>query len=113
MLSEYILTLGISFALAAITVYIRDVEHIVRILIMSWQFLTPIMYSIDMVPDKLIRYYELNPMLSITCVYRDILYYAKIPDINMIFSSYLFSIIFLLIGFIIFNKLKVYFAEEL
>lgn len=113
MLSEYILALGISFALAAITVYIRDIEHIVRILIMSWQFLTPIMYSIDMVPDKLIKYYELNPMLSITCMYRDILYYAKMPDINMIVASYFISLLFLLIGFIVFSKLKVRFAEEL
>lgn len=113
MLSEYILTLGISFILAAITVYIRDIEHIVRILMMSWQFLTPIMYSVDMVPDKLMKYYELNPMLSITCVYRDILYYAKIPELNIIVTSYFISLLFLLIGFVVFSKLKIRFAEEL
>lgn len=110
---EYIFVLGIVLIFSGFTVYFRDLEHILGIFTMAWQFLTPVMYPIEMIPDKFMWIFNLNPMLPIIISYRDILYYGKIPHIDNLIQSIIFSLFFLLLGFTFFNKLKKNFAEEL
>jgi lipopolysaccharide transport system permease protein len=112
-LIEYILALGIAFLVAGITVYLRDLEHIIGIFTMAWQFLTPIMYSIDMVPEKVMRIFQLNPMTSVIMSYRSILYYKVAPDLSTMLSSLAMGVFFLLVGWFVFAKLDRHFAEEL
>ena len=49
---EYLLCLGSALFVSAITVYIRDMEYLLKIVTMALQFLTPVMYSIDIVPQR-------------------------------------------------------------
>lgn len=113
MLIEYILALGIVLITSSLTVYFRDLEHILNILAMAWQFLTPIMYSKEMVPEKLIPIWNLNPMTPIITAYRDILYYGNIPQLTTLIHAVILGFIFVIIGFVTFNKLQKNFAEEL
>ena len=108
---EYLLCLG--SALFAITVYIRDMEYLLKIITMALQFLTPVMYSIDIVPERFMAIYLLNPMTPIILAYRDILYYGKVPRLTTLLHAVLMGIILLVIGFLVFGKLKRRFAEEL
>lgn len=110
---EYILALGFALIAAAVTVYIRDLEHILGIVTMAWQFLTPVMYGIDMVPDEYLFIFNLNPMSPIIVAYRDILYYGRIPHMETLISALIFGIIFVILGFAVFGRLKRNFAEEL
>lgn len=111
---EYILSLGIAFFVSAVTVYLRDMEHILGIIMMAWQYLTPVLYSIDAITDKTIQFiFHLNPMTSIIEAYRDILYWGKIPDLTALLWSLLLGIAVLIVGYITFAKLKRRFAEEL
>ena len=71
---EYVLCLGIAFISSAITVFFRDLEHILGIVAMAWMYLTPVMYSIEIVPEKYQRIFSFNPMTPIIRGYRDILY---------------------------------------
>ena len=113
MLLEYCLALGIALIVSALTVYFRDLEYITGILVMAWQFLTPVMYSVDMVPERLRGVFMLNPMTSVIMAYRDILYYQKMPEMNTLLLSAGMAIGFLLLGAFVFGKLKKRFAEEL
>lgn len=110
---EYILALGVTFFASSITVYFRDFEHILGIISMAWMYMTPIMYSVKMVPENLMPVFMLNPMTSIIVAYRDILYYGKVPDMTTLFQAFVLGIIALVIGIITFTKLKKHFAEEL
>ena len=98
---------------SAITVYLRDIEHIIIILGTAWQFLTPVMYSVDMVPERFRPIFMLNPMTPITVAYRDILYYKKTPEITTLVHGFVLSIILLIVGCVIFGILKKHFAEEM
>ena len=63
MLTEFILALGFTFILSSITVYFQDMQFIMGILTMAWQFLSPVMYSVDRVPEKFqTLYMYINPM---------------------------------------------------
>ena len=110
---EYILVLGLVMIFSALTVYLRDLEHILGIVTMAWQFLSPVMYGVDMVPKEYLYIFNLNPMTPVIVAYRDILYYGRIPEIDTLAQALGFGLLFCILGFFIFDKLKRRFAEEL
>jgi len=113
MIVEYILALGMAMIFSALTVFLRDLEYILGIIIMAWQFLTPIMYSIDTVPESIMPIFMANPMTPIIIAYRDILYYKQIPELSTLIHALILGSTILIIGRIIFDKLQRQFAEEL
>ena len=113
MVVEYVLSLGMALIVSALTVYFRDLEHIMSIVIMAWQFLTPVMYSIDQVPEVVRPLFRLNPMTNIILAYRDVLYYGRVPQMQTLLSCVAFGVGALIIGILIFEKLQRRFAEEL
>lgn len=113
MLIEYILALGITFLAAGLTVYFRDLQHILGIISMAWMYVTPILYPAERVPEELIAIFNLNPMTPITIAYRDVLYYGKVPEMNTLLNATILAIVVLVIGKISFSMLQRGFAEEL
>lgn len=113
MLVEYILALSVAFISSAITVYLRDVEYILGIVTIAWQFLTPVMYPVEQIPEKLLPVFNMNPMTHVIVAYRDILYYKRAPELSTLLHAFILGIILMIIGIITFSKLKKHFAEEL
>lgn len=113
MVVEYILALSVAMISSALTVYLRDVEYILGIVTMAWQFLTPVMYSVDVVPEKMRTVFNLNPMTPIIIAYRDILYYKKIPELGTLVQAVCLGLVLLVVGMVVFSRLKRHFAEEL
>ena len=108
---EYILALGITMIMSAINVYFRDLEHILSIISMAWMFMTPIMYDISIVPERLMPIFMLNPMTPIVTAYRDILYAGSVPKLETLGLALGTGLLFLIIGFLVFGKLKRRFSE--
>lgn len=112
-LAEYLLALGVAFVFSALTVYFRDLEHILSIVAMAWQFLSPVMYSIDQVPERFVSVFMINPMSSVIIAYRDILYYRQAPQLETLLLAVSLGIILLLVGWFMFGELQKHFAEEM
>ena len=121
MIVEYLLALGGALLTSGLTVYFRDLEHILGIVTMAWMYLTPVLYSISLVENQLAAHnmtnlmwlYWLNPMTPITVAYRDILYYGQFPHINTLLSAAILGVVVLVVGYWAFRKLQKGFAEEL
>lgn len=113
MFVEFMLCLSITMITSALTVYVRDLEYILGIVAMALQFLTPVMYPIDQVPERFRGLLMLNPMAPIIVAYRDILYFKQVPHIKTLLMAFLLGGAMLVIGWIVFDKLKKHFAEEL
>ena len=88
---EFIFTLGITLLASALTVYVRDLQHILGIIVLAWQFLTPVMYSSQSVPEEYQKIFLLNPMTPIIEAIRSILYYKEVPHMNTLLSATLFG----------------------
>lgn len=112
-LIEYLFALGGTFLFSALTVYFRDMEFILGIIVMAWQFLTPVMYPREWVPDALGVVLDINPMTPIVDSYREIIYYQKNPDILLLLRASGTALIALILGYVVFEKLQKGFAEEL
>lgn len=117
MLVEYIFALGIALIVASVTVYLRDLQYILGIIVMALQYMTPVMYGVDMVENAdvghwMVVLFNLNPMTSIIKIYRQILYYKEIPDLQILLLALAMGIAFILFGEFLFKKLQKGFAEE-
>lgn len=110
---EYLLCLGLALLFSALTVYFRDLSHILGIVTMAWQFLTPVMYDVSMVPEKLAPIFRLNPMTPVIIAYRDILYYKQRPDLSTLAQAIILGLVFLAVGAVLFRRLQKGFAEEM
>ena len=110
---EYIMCLGGAMLTSALTVYFRDLEYILGIVTMAWMYMTPVVYSLDMVPERLRPLMNLNPMTPVITAYRDVLYSKQIPHISTLTNALVLGIVVLVIGTVSFQKLQRGFAEEL
>ena len=113
MVIEYFLALGMTILFSAVNVYFQDTSHILGIVCMAWQFLTPVMYPGSLVPARLQTLWRLNPMEPIIETYRDILYYKQIPQTAHLIPSAIVAVAFLIVGEIVFDRLQKGFATEI
>ena len=113
LLIQYILLLGIGFIVSAVTVYFRDLEHIIGVILMAAFYGTPIVYRLSDLPANLQVIMQLNPMTHLINAYRDIFYYHQMPDMKILLILLGGSVLLTIIGYFIFKKLQKGFAEEL
>ena len=114
MITEFILALGFTFILSAVTVYFQDMQYIMGIITMAWQFLSPVMYSVDRIPTRFqTLYMYINPMAPIIVAYRDILYYGKVPELITLVTALVMGVILFAIGWFAFDRMQRHFAEEM
>ena len=113
LLVQCIITLAICFVLSALTVYIRDLEYFINVLLQLWMYVTPVLYSMELIPEKFAKFFYLNPMVEIINAYRCIFYYKTIPNLKALAILTVIGIVATGIGYTIFKKLEKRFAEEL
>jgi lipopolysaccharide transport system permease protein len=112
LLIQTLLTYGLALLVSSLNVFFRDLEHILGLLLMGLFYFTPIIYPADMIPDKYLVYFNLNPLKPILQAYHDIFYYKQLPDIGSLMLILLISIVVFYFGWTVFNKLNKRFAEE-
>lgn len=113
LLIQYIFSIGVAFIVSSLTVFLRDLEHLINIAMMMLFYGSPIAYSPEVLTGKLSLIITLNPMAHILIAYRDIFYYQRMPNMQHLGILALFSVLIFVIGYAIFNKLQKSFAEEL
>ncbi|MEG6567636.1 ABC transporter permease [Thermoanaerobacterium saccharolyticum] len=113
MINEFLFVMGLNIIFSALNVFFRDLEHILGIVTMAWFYLTPIVFPINLVPERYFKLFFLNPMTSIILPYRDILYYGLWPSKKSLLLIFLMSICFDVFAFILFDRLQRRFAEEI
>lgn len=72
-------TYGVTIFLSVLTVYFRDVAHIVGVCVAGLFYLTPILYPISAVPEHLRGWYQLNPFYLLIEILRAVVCDGRIP----------------------------------
>ncbi len=112
---EFILVLSISYATCAIVVFFRDLLQIINIGLQLFQWATPILWNIAIVPDKYKWIIKLNPMTYIVEGYRNAIYGDTWFFEHFYSSTYfwIFVVAVFCIGSLIFKRSKPHFADVL
>lgn len=99
-------TLGVSFFLAATTVYFDDIGEMYRMILMPWMFLTPIVYPVSIIPEQYMPVVRANPCYAMVECIRAPIYYGTLPDAYFIIYAAVISVAALAVGWIVFEKLS-------
>lgn len=106
-------TLGVALFLSCLNVFLRDVTHLLGVVLMFWFWVTPVFYSVDMVPESYRWICTLNPMAVFITAYRDILFYARPPGLGAISSAFIISLGVFLLGDAVFAKYESAFMKRI
>ena len=74
------------------------------ILILIWNYLTPVFYSIEIIPQQLRFFFNLNPMYQFLNSFRKIILYGQGLDLKHILILFLIGFVTLAVGSFVFKK---------
>lgn len=108
----FIFIFGFSLLLSSLTVYFMDLDNIWNFFVRLLWLATPIFYSIGG-QNRLFIANLLNPLYYFITLSRELIIYARLPEPWIILGALFYSLLSLLSGLLVFNKLKTKFAEML
>lgn len=104
-------TTGIAFLLSALTSSFRDVVHLTEVGLILLFWVTPIIYSITMVPAKFQYLMKLNPLAAYAIAYQDILFWGRMPEPLILGSLAVWTFAIFIFGSVVFKWYDPFFAE--
>jgi len=109
------MTIGFSWALASLGVYLRDISQLIGILITALMFLSPIFYPITSIPLDYQKLMLINPLTIPVQLTRDFLFWGVGLDSNLeLLLAYFGASLFVAcLGFYWFQKTRKGFADVL
>jgi lipopolysaccharide transport system permease protein len=110
---EFVFIVGLSYPVATIYVWFRDMQHVLRVALQLLFYLTPIFYQASSVPTRLQPLYRLNPMAPMVDAYRAVLVRGEWPNPQRLLFLSLISFVVLLVGVAWFRRASYRFADEL
>lgn len=105
--------MGLSWALASLGVYLRDVGQFIGILTTILMFMSPIFYPATALPEAYRHLLYLNPLTTVIEQTRAVLYFGQAPDFFLIALYWLATATIAWLGFAWFQKTRKGFADVL
>jgi len=105
------LTIAVTLIGSTVIVFFRDMRFVVPLLTQVWMYATPIVYPMDLVPERLQPYYFLNPMAGIIDGYRRVLVIGQDPRLSALLPGAIVSLTLLLASYKGFKRAEPAFAD--
>ncbi|GET37701.1 ABC-2 type transporter [Microseira wollei NIES-4236] len=113
-LPQLLLTIGLSYLVAGLTVFLRDVPQTLGVLLNLWFYLTPLVYPASVIPEKWQSWvFLLNPMAAIAETYRDLILVGEVRHGQAWAIVSLVSVVVCYGGFWVYQRLRKAFADVL
>lgn len=77
---QVVFTAGVSLLAATGYVFFRDIRHLIDVGIQFLFWLTPIVYSVELVPERLRTLVMLNPLAAFVTAYRDAVLHGRVSE---------------------------------
>ncbi len=97
-------TVGICLLTASLNVRFRDINFLVQAFLILWFYITPIVYSIFVVPRELIWVWRLNPLTVVLQLFQSAFAQAPSAGIFMMVANITIIFVTFTIGILIFEK---------
>lgn len=107
------ITIGLAMIISAIAVFLRDLVHVLPVLLLVWMYGTPIFYPAELVPQRFRIIISANPLAHLVMAYRRVLLEASWPDPASLLVLLAFAAATLILGALLFRKLAPGFADSL
>jgi lipopolysaccharide transport system permease protein len=111
MVQMALLSLGLGILISSLTTKYKDLKFVLPFFIQLWMYGTPVVYPLSNIPDWLLPYYVLNPMVSIIECFRLAFFGTSAIQTTHIAVSWLVTILLVAAGVILFSKIEKNFMD--
>ncbi|MFD0961822.1 ABC transporter permease [Paenibacillus chungangensis] len=95
---------GLGLILASINVFFKDVKHFYSIIMLVVMYMTPIFYPVSIIPEQYMPIILMNPLYPIVEMFRGIVMYSSIPNMQLNLLALSYAVIYSVIGLLVFYK---------
>ena len=106
-------TLGLAFPLAALNLFFHDVRYLVGVALTLWFYLTPVIYPVDIVPQKYQFIYDVNPNSLFINAYRRVMLEGVSPGLDRLLLGLGIALGTFLVGYYLFKRMEPGFADRI
>ncbi len=106
-------SIGLGVTLAVLNVFFRDVGQLFSIFINFWFWLTPIVYSLEVLPEFSQNIIRLNPLTPLITAFQQILLKQVVPSWEAILPIMILSLSLCVLAFYLFKRHAVEIVDEI
>lgn len=112
LISQFLITYGISLIISSVNLFFRDLERLVNIMVTVLFYFTPIVYSENMIPQPYKHLIYFNPLATLIISWRNVLLNDRL-DPKLLIITLIYGGIIFVVGQLIYKRLSFRFAEVL
>ena len=110
---QLLFTVGIALPLAALNLFFHDVRYLVGVVLLIWFYMTPVLYPVEIVPERYKIFFELNPLALVVNAYRRVLLDGTSLGIERFLVGMGAAILTFLVGYFLFKRMEAGFADRI
>ena len=110
---QLLFTIGLALPLAALNLFFHDVRYLVGVVLLVWFYITPVIYPVEMVPDRYKVLFDLNPLSLVFNAYRRVLLDGTSPGWDRILLGIAAALLAFLVGYYLFKRMEAGFADRI
>ena len=95
---------GLGLLTGVLNVFARDIGQVMSVVMQIWFWMTPIVYTVDVLPDGMKAVIEANPMTPVVRLYQDALLYHRWPDFGALLYPIGISLVLIAMAIIVFRR---------
>jgi lipopolysaccharide transport system permease protein len=111
LLQMALLSFGLGILLSSMTTKYKDLRFAMAFIIQLWMYATPVVYPLSQVPEWLLPYYILNPMVALVESFRYMFLGTSVIQWSQIGISWLITLLILFCGVILFSRIEKTFMD--
>ncbi|WP_199331214.1 MULTISPECIES: ABC transporter permease [unclassified Calothrix] len=113
-LTQLLLTAGLGYLAAGLTVFLRDIPQTLGVILNIWFYATPLVYPASQIPEQWRSWVLwLNPIAAIAEVYRDLILVGEVKHWGEWGVASIVASVTFLSGFLVYKRLRPAFADVL
>ncbi len=113
MLNVFLIVLGVGSLLSALYLYVKDITHFWSIIIRAGFFTHPILFPKELILEHAPIAIYISPLVGILINLREVVVYAKPPDLGIMAFDLIYGIILAAIGYFVSQKVSYKVLEKL
>lgn len=101
---QVILVCGVTMITSVLGVYFRDLRNLIQFIMRVLVYISPVVYSLERIPDRYHDIYLLNPIAILMVTYRDVIIYGRPPDPRLLLIGMIEALSLFVVGYIFFSN---------
>ncbi len=101
-----VFALGVGLVVSTVTAFFHDFSLMYQVVLTIWLYATPLIYPLEIVPEKMQPLFLLNPMTHLLALVRGPIYHGAVPGASAWFSAMAISLACFAGGWWLFTSLR-------